>query len=531
MSKTLDIVMQLKDNVSPNLGKMNSNLQATSGKLNAVGKSVGKLGSLLKGALVGGAITKFASDAMQAYDTQIQAEKSVQRALMSTGKTATEAAQGLDEYKKFASQQQDLTAFGDEATLKVISDLISQGFGKKSIEGIVAMSQDIARSTGDEQENVTKALAAYIKTGKGATKLAKAYKLNADLLGKGSTESERQAEVWEALSKSGHLGAASDYMKTFTGQLEGAKGRLADMIEPAGQLAFQLLGVGENGKQLQDIIVDMTNDLQKMADRSKELGGGVLGIGQACTEAHPIISTFFAVLVAGKTITAIASLASTFGTAYSAVTTFGGSVLSVATKAIPALLGSLAPAEATFATFCGFLASTTALIIGVTSAATAAATAIAELLGNIGGYMSASPELRAQLQADQEAANGAFASTPGMYDYHPSIFDKANANGTNYFEGGPTLVGEYGPELVNLPRGSSINTNAQTQREFSGFGDALKSVFDSSTNTQTQRESSESRTTINCPVTVQGNVIGNTDFIDQVGDAISSRVSLAIANM
>ncbi len=43
MSKTLDIIMSLKDNVSPQLGKMNSNLQTTSGKLNAVGKSVGKV--------------------------------------------------------------------------------------------------------------------------------------------------------------------------------------------------------------------------------------------------------------------------------------------------------------------------------------------------------------------------------------------------------------------------------------------------------------------------------------------------------
>ena len=155
MSKTLDIIMSLKDNVSPQLGKMNTNLQNTSGKLNAVGKSVGKLGGIIKGALVGGAIAKFSYDCLKAYDVQIQAEKSVQRALEKTGKTSVEAQQGLKEFKDFASKQQDITAFGDEGTLQVISGLISQGFGKKSIEDIVAMSQDIARSTGDEQENVT----------------------------------------------------------------------------------------------------------------------------------------------------------------------------------------------------------------------------------------------------------------------------------------------------------------------------------------------------------------------------------------
>ena len=515
MSKTLDIIMQLKDNVSPGLGKMNSNLQTTSGKLNAVGKSVGKLGSLLKGALVGGAIAKFSVDALKAYDTQIQSEKSVQRALIATGKTASEASQELEGYKKFASQQQDITAFGDEGTLQVISGLISQGFGKKSIEDIVAMSQDIARSTGDEQENVTKALSAYVKTGKGATKLAKAYKLNADLLGKGSTESERMAEVWKAFSQSNHLGASTEYMKTFEGQLVGVKGRLDDMKEPAGQLINILLGGNKQGlsgaagamASIQESISSATADMQKIADRAKDLGGGITGIGQACAEAHPLVSAFFAVLVAGKTITAIANLASTFGTAYSAVTTFGSGVLSVATKAMPTLLGALAPAEATFATFCGFLSSTTALIAGVTAAATAASYAIATLLGNIGGYFSASPELKASLQQDQELANGVWQNGSMSVDDWKAKLNN-NANGTNYFEGGQTLVGEYGPELVNLPRGSSINTNAQTQRELSGSG-----------------------TTINCPITIQGNVIGNNDFIDQVGDAISSRVGLALANM
>ena len=478
MSKTLDIIMQLKDNVSPNLGKMNSNLQTTSGKLNAVGKSVGKLGSLLKGAFVGGAIAKFTMDAMKAYDVQVQSEKAVQRALVATGKTSAEASQQLERYKKFASQQQDITAFGDEGTLKVISGLISQGFGEDAIKNLVPMCQDIARSTGDEQENVTKALSAYVKTGKGATKLAKAYKLNADLLGKGKTESERMAEVWKAFSQSDHLGASTEYMKTFTGQLEGAKGKLADLTEPIGQIAFQILGVGENGKQLQDIIGDITGDLQGIADKSKELGGGITGVAIATAEAHPILAGFFALITGGKVITAIASLTESFGTARIALTALGG-----------------------------VLSSTGALIASITFLATEASLAIADLLGNIGGYFQASPELKASLQKDQELANGVQQSIPSMYEYHPSIFDN-NANGTNYFKGGTTLVGEYGPELVNLPRGASINTNAQTQRELSGSG-----------------------TTINCPVTIQGNVIGNNDFIDQIGDAISSRVGLAIANM
>lgn len=479
MSKTLDIVMSLKDNVSPNLGKMNSNLQTTSGKLNAVGKSVGKLGSIIKGALVGGAIAKYSYEALKAYDVQVQAEKSVQRALEKTGKTATEAQQGLKEFKEFASKQQDITAFGDEGTLQVISGLISQGFGKKAIEDIVAMSQDIARSTGDEQENVTKALSAYVKTGKGANKLAKAYKLNADLLGKGTTESERMAEVWKAFSQSSHMGASTEYLKTFEGQLAGVKGRLDDMKEPVGELINTLLGGNNQGltgsagalASLQEVIVDATNDIQKMTDKSKELGGGISGVAIACAEAHPIMSALFLGVLGSRTISTVASV------------------------------------SASLQTLAGVFGVATSMAVGLAGAVGGVITGLTILLGKMSEYYTGSDELRARLNADQMASVGAFNSSPEMYQGGKSIFDKPNANGTNYFEGGMALVGEYGPELVNLPRGSSINTNAQTQRELSGGG-----------------------TTINCPVTIQGNVIGNESFIDQVGNAISNRVSLAIAN-
>ncbi len=486
MSKTLDIVMSLKDNVSPNLGKMNSNLQETSGKLNAVGKSVSKLGGLLKGALLGGAIAKFSMDAIKAYEVQMKAEGSVRRALENTGKTASEVQQGLKEYKEFASKQQDITAFGDEATLQIISGLISQGFGKKDIEDIVAMSQDIARSTGDEQENVTKALSSYIKTGKGATKLAKAYQLNADLLGKGATESERISEVWDAFSKSSHMGASTSFLKSFSGQLIAVQGRLDDLKEPVGELISNLLGGNSQGlsgsagalASLQEVIVSATSDVQTMADKSKELGGGITGVGLACFSQHPIVSLFLSTLAGAKTISMLSELITSIGTVSTAIGTIG---------------------EVSLMAVGGVVALATA-VGGLITYLTIA-------IGKMSEYYQASAETRAKLDADQMASVGVFNSSPEMYQGGKSIFDN-NANGTNYFDGGSTLVGEYGPELVNLPRGSSIKTNAQTQRELSGGG-----------------------STFNIPVTIQGNVIGNSEFIDQIGYAISSRVGLALSNM
>lgn len=45
---------------------------------------------------------------------------------------------------------------------------------------------------------------------------------------------------------------------------------------------------------------------------------------------------------------------------------------------------------------------------------------------------------------------------------------KKNATGTNFFSGGQTLVGERGPELVTLPRGTKIDPANETRNKLNG---------------------------------------------------------------
>ncbi|WP_206706328.1 hypothetical protein [Anoxybacillus flavithermus] len=42
------------------------------------------------------------------------------------------------------------------------------------------------------------------------------------------------------------------------------------------------------------------------------------------------------------------------------------------------------------------------------------------------------------------------------------------AKGTDYFRGGYAIVGEQGPELVQLPRGSKVYPNSETQAMLGG---------------------------------------------------------------
>jgi hypothetical protein len=79
------------------------------------------------------------------------------------------------------------------------------------------------------------------------------------------------------------------------------------------------------------------------------------------------------------------------------------------------------------------------------------------------------------------------------------------ALGTSSAAGGLSLVGERGPELVNMPKGAKVSTASQTAAKLGG-------------------------TTVNVYLTIQGNMIGNEEYVDYVGDRIYKRVQLAMSN-
>ena len=80
-----------------------------------------------------------------------------------------------------------------------------------------------------------------------------------------------------------------------------------------------------------------------------------------------------------------------------------------------------------------------------------------------------------------------------------------NANGTRYWRGGKTEVGEHGPEIVELPSGSKVYP-ATASRNMGG------------------------NTTVKVNVTVQGNVIGNKEYSDALGNEVAQKIILALGN-
>lgn len=81
---------------------------------------------------------------------------------------------------------------------------------------------------------------------------------------------------------------------------------------------------------------------------------------------------------------------------------------------------------------------------------------------------------------------------------------KHHALGTNFSTGGLAVVGEYGPELVNLKKGASVTPAAKTKQILQGRD-------------------------INVKVEIQGNVIGNFEFIQQIKNVLALELKTALA--
>ena len=81
------------------------------------------------------------------------------------------------------------------------------------------------------------------------------------------------------------------------------------------------------------------------------------------------------------------------------------------------------------------------------------------------------------------------------------------ATGTQYFKGGLAEMNEHGGEMAVLPNGSKVIPSDKTDKLLNGAG---------------------ASPTVN--VIIQGNVIGNEQFINEIGQVITNKVKVALIN-
>lgn len=446
--------------VSGALTSFDSGLKGTLGNLK---QFKGALGALAVVGVVKG-IKSFADDMRNAYMVQAKAEKSVNDALYSNMTARGESQKAIDDqvkaYKGLASQLQKVGVIGDEVTLSGMGIMTQMGLTTDQVKTMTPLLQDLAvkqfglNVSTDQYKEVSRSVATMVNMGK---LTLQGYGIQVTDVErkqfKAMSQSERYTFIMNKL-KNSVAGANEAMAQTAGGRLQQMNNAIGDCEEKVGQLVNTLYG-GFASIAL-PVIEEATGTFQEFM--------GVLN-GDGIPEGG------FQYLSADDANN-IALIKKNLDDTYNSLSNiFGGGW---------GTLSELIGAEQ-------FLAD------------------VAKITNEV-SYLSSIIE---NLMHNYRALRDEGLYSANLVPIFNGRQEKGNANGTNYWEGGRTIVGEYGPEIVDLPRGSSINTNAQTQRELSGG----------------------SGTTISCPITIQGNVIGTQDFIDQVGDAISGRVTMALANM
>lgn len=446
--------------VSGALTSFDSGLKGTLGNLK---QFKGALGALAVVGIAKG-IKSFADDMRSAYLVQRQAEKNVNDALYSNMTAHGESQKAIDDqvkaYKSLASQLQKVGVIGDEVTLSGMGIMTQMGLTTDQVKSMTPLLQDLAvkqyglNVSTDQYKEISRSVATMVNMGK---LTLQGYGIQVSDVErkqfKAMSQSERYIFIMNKL-KNSVAGANEAMSQTTGGRLQQMNNAIGDCEEQVGKLADTLYG-GFATMAL-PVIEQVTGAFQEFmavlnGDEAPEGGFQYL----TADDVNNIK------LINQNLTDTKSSLDSIFGAGWPSLSELIGTEQFIADMA------------------------------------------------KISNEVSYAASIIENLVHNYRALRDEGLYTTNLVNPLGGRNQKANANGTNYWEGGRTIVGEYGPEIVDLPRGSSINTNAQTQRELSGG----------------------SGTTISCPITIQGNVIGTQDFIDQVGDAISGRVSMAIANM
>ena len=446
--------------VSSALTSFDSGLKGTIGNLT---QFKGALGALAVVGIAKG-IKSFADDMRDAFKVQWLAEKNVNDALYSNMTARGESQKAIDgevkAYKELASAQQKLGVIGDEVTLSGMAVMTQMGLTAKQVKDMTPLIQDLAvkqyglNVSGEQYKQVSQSIASMVNMGKLTLQGYGVQVTDVERKQfKAMSQSERYAFVMNKL-KNSVAGANEAMAGTTGGKLQQMNNAIGDCEEQVGKLVDTIYG-GFATMAL-PIVEEATGAFQEfmtVVNGGDVPEGGFQYLSEDDVNNLQIINTHLTNIKG--------SLDSIFGAGWPSLSELIGCQQFIADMA------------------------------SIANEVDYVASIIEKLVQNFRTLQS----------------EGLY--TTNLVNPFEGRGPNGLANGTNYWQGGRTIVGEYGPELVDLPRGASINTNAQTQRELSGG----------------------SGTTISCPVTIQGNVIGNQDFVDQVGDAISSRVTMALANM
>lgn len=142
-------------------------------------------------------------------------------------------------------------------------------------------------------------------------------------------------------------------------------------------------------------------------------------------------------------------------------------VLLLMVKAIKELSSTAGAIKTFFTGFDVAALKTTAIIVGVVAALIALGVVIAVIIGK-------KNELKEAMNSVGNAVGQVTATTNAAQNNYPKY---AYATGTNFHPGGRAVVGENGPEVIDLPRGSRVYPNGKYPKDGGNYVDQRQYIF------------------------------------------------------
>lgn len=518
----------LVDNLTGSLNKANAGIQQSVSKVSALGKSLAGLGVTLGVGAVLGAV-KTLTDAL---NDQAKADKRVNDNAYSYGTALGYTQEQIDNlYQstlKYAGASQDKGIFGDEELERMMAQNMQMGVQSDLLSKVGDMTRDLtvrmkgASATEEDLLAANKLINTAIVGG--TLPSLKKWGISLDDVSsaqfKAMSQQERATLIMDRFNKAAITGADENARNTMAGHFTAIRKNLGDMLQEIAKWTLPP-GLNEGLASIDKLVLTLRNDMQSVTNPIDFLKLEIGGMIEQFKTAFPHVSRLLGLL---GTIGAIAGGIYLVVQAFAAV----GAVIGVITTAWSIFTGLVIANPIVFALYA--VIAVLVLIYTYWDEISAVASACWETITSgcsafidyaVSAWDSFCASVTSVFDAIAAKAQWLWANTPlpkifdiiskgigWVSDVASSVIGK-NATGTNYFAGGLTHVNEVGGEIMNLPNGTQIIPHDISKKMASA--------------------GSGNNVTVN--VNVAGNVIGNQDFIDQVGDAISGRVSMAIANM
>lgn len=301
-------------------------------------------------------------------------------------------------------------------------------------------TMDAARNGTKLSADAYKSLGIKITDSKGQLRDANTVFYEAiDKLGQMKNETERDALSMQIFGKSA---------KELNPLIEAGSGKLAELSEEAHKMGYVM-----DNETLQSF-GQLDDAMQKTSKQSDAIKNSL------ALALLPVLTTLF------KTISAIPTPVLTL------LITLAGVITTVllAVKAIKGITDGVKSVKAVTAGLDAKALKTTAIIMGIVVAVTLLAVAIAAITGKSNDFNRSLDSMSGTI--GQMNGQVQSAQTSNVYGRIPQY-----ARGTSYHQGGRAIVGEDGPELVDLPTGSKVYDNDKTKKMLQGSQTVNNYIF------------------------------------------------------